>query len=173
MDEKKHREHKEGWVKGADDHIEYHDMYIEDIEFSEQLVKDMLPSIKKYDPRFKKFPLAKWDIVKHSTLRALHDTVRTRISNLQAEAEKLRKQEETRKRAAQSIKRRDVKSQKLEKNSNVSSTLTKRGRKPGTGNLGSPSSKGRSTGKNTAQFKEKPFDDNKSIQAGLNQGPDG
>ena len=76
------RETKELWQDAVEDYLEQQDTDAENVEFSLELVKKMIPSIKVRDPRWKNFPKAQFDIQLFKAHRQLYDTIRNKLDSL-------------------------------------------------------------------------------------------
>ena len=175
--ETKYRDHKAGWLEAIDQFIEMQDLEIEDVAVTQELIKNMLPIIATKDKRWKKFKFENFNTDKYPMHNALWVTARTRIENLQNEAEKQRKAdekaEEQKRVAAAKQKEKDQKQQKLERLSNRSSVAPVRGRRKVSANS-APHSSSQSSKKNkVTAFEEKPFESNNGLQSSIAKDPDG
>ena len=79
---------KELWQDAVEDYLEQQDIDAENVEFSIDLVRKMIPSVKVRDPRWKNFPKAQFDIQLFKAHRQLYDTIRNKLDSLQNLAQK-------------------------------------------------------------------------------------
>ena len=85
---------KEGWQEAVEDYIDLHELDPESLTFSMDLVKKMIPSIGVRDKRWKKFPVAQFDIHGCATHKQLYHTIRNKLDSLINKAQKVREDAE-------------------------------------------------------------------------------
>ena len=84
---------KEGWQEAVEDYIDLHELDPESMTFSMDLVRKMIPSIGVRDKRWKKFPVAQFDIHGCATHKQLYHTIRNKLDSLINKAHKIRDDE--------------------------------------------------------------------------------
>ena len=125
-----YREDKDKLNEAVELYLQEEEIDVSDLEFDESLVLDMIPTIKKKDERFRKFPLARFDTDLHKTHKNLKDTIRRKVEEVKTKHEKAKKQKE--KAAADELKKQKApeESQKMEElvDQSVESAAKKGGR---------------------------------------------
>ena len=79
-DKQKHREALEDYLK--DEELE-----AADVEFSMDLVKQVIDEVGYKDPKWKKFPKDSFDITKHKAHRSFYDTILRHLEELKKAAQ--------------------------------------------------------------------------------------
>ena len=85
------RDEKPLWTEAITDFFHFGNIKVEDVEFTTDLVIQMLPEIMRRDRRWIGFPTGHFDTKAYSTHRMLYQEVQRVVSNLKAQQADIRK----------------------------------------------------------------------------------